>query len=58
MKNVYSVYYNGVEGDNMAGSAYGENEEEALKDFAEKMYIYNGGTYKVTGIEFYKRISF
>jgi hypothetical protein len=58
MKNVYTVYYKSNEGDNMVGSAYGDNEAEALKDFAEKMYICNAGAYEVKGIEFYKRIAF
>lgn len=58
MKNEYTVYYKSNEGDNMVGSAYGSNEAEALKDFAEKMNIYSAGVYEVKGIEFYKRISF
>lgn len=58
MKNEYAVYYKSNEGDNMVGSAYGSNEAEALKNFAEKMHIYNAGAYEIKGIEFYKRISF
>lgn len=58
MKNVYTVYYKSNEGDNMVGSAYGNNEAEALKNFAENMYICNAGAYEVKGIEFYKRIAF
>ena len=54
----YTVYYKSYEGDKMVGSAYGNNEAEALENFKEKMYIYNGGAYEVTGIQFYKRISF
>ena len=50
MKNVYTVYYKSNEGDNMVGSAYGDNEAEALKNFAENMYICNAGAYEVKGI--------
>lgn len=56
MKNVYTVYYKSNEGDNMVGSAYGDNEAEALENFAEDMNIYNAGPFEITGIEFYKKL--
>ena len=52
MKNVYTVYYKSNEGDNMVGSAYGNNEAEARENFAEDMNIYNAGPFEITGIEF------
>lgn len=50
----YAVYYKSYEGDKMVASAYGSNEAEALENFKEVMYMYNVGSYEVTGIEFYK----
>lgn len=50
----YAVYYKSYGGDNMVGSAYGNNEAEALENFKEDMYICNVRSYEVTGIEFYK----
>lgn len=50
----YTVYYKSNEGEKMVGSAYGNTEAEALENFKNNMYIYNGGAYEVTSVELYK----